>query len=92
MDATGGYEKIKDILDKAAKDSGPIDVLINNVGVVVQGAFDEIPIESFEKQMSMNYLSAAHASRAVIKNMKERQSGHISFLIFTIKICTSWFC
>uniref|UniRef100_A0AC35EYJ7 3-ketodihydrosphingosine reductase n=2 Tax=Panagrolaimus sp. PS1159 TaxID=55785 RepID=A0AC35EYJ7_9BILA len=90
MDAAGGYEKVKSVMDKAAEESGPINVLINNVGVVVQGAFDEIPVESFEKQMSMNYLSAAHSSRAVIENMKKNGSGHIAFVSSAAGQCAIW--
>ena len=82
--------KIKAVIDKASEDSGPINVLINNVGLVVQGAFDEIPVESFEKQMSMNYYSATHASRAVIQSMKERGSGHISFVSSAAGQCAIW--
>jgi 3-dehydrosphinganine reductase len=90
MDATGGYEKVKEALDKATEDSGSINVLINNVGLVVQGAFDEIPVDSFEKQMSVNYLSAAHATRAVIGNMKARGSGHIAFVSSAAGQCAIW--
>uniref|UniRef100_A0A914Z2X8 3-dehydrosphinganine reductase n=1 Tax=Panagrolaimus superbus TaxID=310955 RepID=A0A914Z2X8_9BILA len=90
MDATGGFEKVKSVMNVASEESGSINVLINNVGAVVQGAFDEIPVESFEKQMSMNYLSAAHASRAVIGDMKALESGHIAFVSSAAGQCAIW--
>ncbi|CDH93109.1 3-ketodihydrosphingosine reductase [Caenorhabditis elegans] len=77
---TGGYDVIKSAFDDAARELGPIDILINNAGHSVQAPFCELPITDFEKQMAVNYLSAVHATRAVVDDMKTRKTGHISFV------------
>ncbi|VDM56200.1 unnamed protein product [Angiostrongylus costaricensis] len=69
---------------------GPVDVLINNVGTSVQGAFDELPISSFEEQMRINYLSAVYATRCIVGGMKLRRSGHISFVSSAAGQCAIW--
>lgn len=80
IDMTADYEVIKLAFDECAKELGPIDILINNAGHSVQAPFSELPITDFEKQMKVNYLSAVYATRAVVDDMKERKTGHISFV------------
>ena len=58
LDVTESYESIKEVIEKAVETSGPIEILINNAGYVIQGGFSEIPVSSFEAQMRINYLSA----------------------------------
>lgn len=48
--------QIQETVRRAEEQSGCVDLLINNAGFVVQGGFDEIPVESFLEQMKINYL------------------------------------
>ncbi|CAB3405692.1 unnamed protein product [Caenorhabditis bovis] len=80
LDLTSNYEQIKKTFDESAAELGPIEILINNAGHSVQAPFSELPVDDFEKQMKINYLSAVYASRAVVEDMKSRKSGHISFV------------
>uniref|UniRef100_A0A7I4YHE8 3-dehydrosphinganine reductase n=1 Tax=Haemonchus contortus TaxID=6289 RepID=A0A7I4YHE8_HAECO len=80
LDLTKGYREVEYVFRLAEKELGPVDALINNAGNSVQGAFEDLPIEDFEKQVKVNYLSAIYATRCVIKGMKSRRSGHISFV------------
>ncbi|CAD6195667.1 unnamed protein product [Caenorhabditis auriculariae] len=80
LDLTKNYDEIKKTIEEAEKEFGPVDVLINNAGHSVQAPFEKIDIDDFEKQMRVNYLSAVFATRAVIEGMKQRKSGHISFV------------
>ncbi|XGW31581.1 hypothetical protein V3C99_010050 [Haemonchus contortus] len=79
-DQRGQNQKVEYVFRLAEKELGPVDALINNAGTSVQGAFEDLPIEDFEKQVKVNYLSAIYATRCVIKGMKARRSGHISFV------------
>ncbi|VDP62302.1 unnamed protein product [Heligmosomoides polygyrus] len=45
-----------------------------------KGAFDDLPIDDFENQIKVNYLSAVYATRCVVPGMKSRRNGHISFV------------
>uniref|UniRef100_A0AC34QUG6 3-dehydrosphinganine reductase n=1 Tax=Panagrolaimus sp. JU765 TaxID=591449 RepID=A0AC34QUG6_9BILA len=90
LDVTSSYENIKSVIDKAVEDSGPIEILVNNAGYVIQGDFSEIPVSSFESQMKINYISGALVTRAVIDQMKEAKSGHICFVSSAAGQCAIW--
>jgi short-subunit dehydrogenase len=55
-------------------------VLINCAGTSIAGAFEELPIEAFEKMMRVNYLGSVYPTRVVLPSMKERRSGAIVFV------------
>lgn len=71
---------MESVIRQAEKELGPVDALINNAGTSVQGAFDDLPIDDFENQIKVNYLSAVYATRCVVPGMKSRRNGHISFV------------
>jgi len=80
LDVTKSPEATEAVINRAEERLGSIDVLINNAGNSVQDAFDKLPIESFERQMKLNYLSAVYATRAVVSTMKRRRAGRIAFV------------
>ncbi|GMS96162.1 hypothetical protein PENTCL1PPCAC_18337, partial [Pristionchus entomophagus] len=80
VDMMTKYQEIEETIRVAETELGPVDVLINNAGHSVQDAFEKIPIDDFEKQVRVNYLSAVFATRAVVGGMQSRRSGHISFV------------
>jgi len=90
MDVSRSYEEISDIVHAAVKEQGPVDVLINNAGVVIQGGFTDVDISAFESQLRTNYLSSVYTTRAVIGSMKERRSGHIGFVSSAAGQCAIW--
>jgi short-subunit dehydrogenase len=47
------------VVREAEARSGPIDLLINNAGFVVQGSFDEVNSNAFIEQMQINYIGGA---------------------------------
>jgi 3-dehydrosphinganine reductase len=55
----------------------PVDVLVNNAGVVLPGRFLELPSAEFRKMMDINYFGAVHTCRAVLPSMVERRRGHV---------------
>ncbi|KAJ1370294.1 hypothetical protein KIN20_031986 [Parelaphostrongylus tenuis] len=90
LDVTKSYEEFESVIRRAEAELGSVDVLINNVGMSVQAAFDELPISSFEDQTRINYLSAVYATRCVVGGMKARRSGHISFVSSAAGQCAIW--
>ena len=56
---------------------GPIDILINSVGIGAFGSFVDTDIAVFERLMNVNYMGALHAMKAVIPGMQARKNGHI---------------
>jgi short-subunit dehydrogenase len=56
---------------------GPIDVLINNAGIMVVGPIGSMELDDFERSMQANFFSALYAVMAVLPSMRARQSGRI---------------
>jgi NAD(P)-dependent dehydrogenase (short-subunit alcohol dehydrogenase family) len=57
--------------------AGPIDVLVNNAGIGVVGAFEATPMAHVRKVFETNTLGVMAMVQAVIPQMRERRSGAI---------------
>src|SRR5262245_54737393 len=55
--------------------TGPIDVLVNNAGIVRRGSVEELPISEFRALMETNYFGAVRCIQAVLPQMRARRSG-----------------
>jgi 3-oxoacyl-[acyl-carrier protein] reductase len=51
---------------------GPVDCLVNNVGVAYQVGFDELTDEHWDDMWRLNVMSYVRAIRAVLPSMRER--------------------
>lgn len=56
---------------------GPVDVLINNAGVMWVGGFDEEPESATERQLAVNLHGAIRGVKLVAPAMRSRGHGHI---------------
>jgi short-subunit dehydrogenase len=56
---------------------GPIDVVVNNAGVGLYGAFLDADMDDIERMIQTNYLGAARLLKAVLPRMVERRRGHL---------------
>ena len=61
----------------AIKAAGPIDVLVNNAGIGVVGAFEATPLSHIRKVFETNTFGVMAMTQAVIPQMRERRSGVI---------------
>ncbi|SCB16860.1 SDR family oxidoreductase [Rhizobium lusitanum] len=57
--------------------AGPIDVLVNNAGIGVVGAFEATPMAHIRKVFATNTFGVMAMCQAVIPQMRERRSGVI---------------
>ena len=57
--------------------AGPIDVLVNNAGIGVAGAFEATPMAHVRKVFATNTFGVMAMCQAVIPQMRERRSGVI---------------
>ncbi|KAH6927369.1 hypothetical protein HPB50_002330 [Hyalomma asiaticum] len=67
-------------IEEAEQVCGPVDYLVNCAGSAISLRFDETPLIEFQRMMEVNYLSAVHATMAVLPGMKQRGSGSITFV------------
>jgi 3-oxoacyl-[acyl-carrier protein] reductase len=65
------------LIDEATTRVGPVDVLVNNVGVAYQTAFDEVSDRQWDEMWELNVMSYVRAIRAVLPAMRERRGGAI---------------
>jgi 3-oxoacyl-[acyl-carrier protein] reductase len=61
----------------AAAGLGPIECLVNNVGVAYQASFDELTDGQWDEMWQLNVMSFVRAIRAVLPSMRERGAGAI---------------
>ena len=71
-------EDIHALVDRAASELGPIDILINNAGsLVARYSILEVTEERIDEILSLNFTSAVLTSQAVAASMIERRRGAI---------------
>lgn len=70
-------EQIVQFLNDAQKKLGPVDVLINNAGVIQVGPIEHMTQKDVEEAMDVHFWAVYHATNAVVPRMKERGGGRI---------------
>ena len=56
---------------------GPVDVLINNAGIIVGGPLDNMDSRDYEDAMAIHFWAPLHAMQAVLPGMRRRAAGRI---------------
>jgi NAD(P)-dependent dehydrogenase (short-subunit alcohol dehydrogenase family) len=64
-------------LDEVERTVGPIDILINNAGIMPLAMLDEESDETTYRQLEINLAAVIHGTREALKRMKPRGRGHI---------------
>jgi NAD(P)-dependent dehydrogenase (short-subunit alcohol dehydrogenase family) len=64
-------------LDEVEKQLGPIDVLINNAGIMPIGLLEEEADRTTRVQLEVNLHAVIHGTREAVRRMKPRRTGHI---------------
>src|SRR5262249_36020007 len=70
-------EEVQGMIQKAVEVCGHIDILFNNAGAGLGGAFDKHTNEDWEKAFALNFYGAVYGVRAVLPIMRKQRSGHI---------------
>jgi NAD(P)-dependent dehydrogenase (short-subunit alcohol dehydrogenase family) len=61
----------------ARRQMGRVDILMNNAGVVLRGALEQIPLADWEWSFGINLFGVVRGIRAFLPDMIERGSGYI---------------
>jgi NAD(P)-dependent dehydrogenase (short-subunit alcohol dehydrogenase family) len=67
----------EELLARSAAEVGPVDCLVNNVGLAYQADFLELTDREWEELWQLNVMSFVRAIRAVVPSMRERGRGVI---------------
>ncbi len=68
---------VKAAIESIQKESGPIDVLVNNAGIERTGSIEELTMADFRAVMETNYFGAIRCVQAVVPEMRKRRTGCI---------------
>jgi NAD(P)-dependent dehydrogenase (short-subunit alcohol dehydrogenase family) len=65
------------LLDAVEREVGPLDVLVNNAGIMPVGALEDEDDASIARQLETNLHAVIHGTRDAMRRMRPRRSGHI---------------
>lgn len=65
------------LIDRAEREVGAIEVLVNNAGIMSLGKFLELDENNDRRQIEINIMGVLHGMRAVLPRMQQRGRGHI---------------
>jgi short-subunit dehydrogenase len=64
-------------LDEAERQLGPLDVVVNNAGIMPVTPFAEESVDSIRRQLEINVYGVITGMQLAIERMRPRNSGHI---------------
>jgi len=93
-------DSIKTAVAEAIQQFGAIDVLVNNAGYGMLGAFETSTPEQIQRQFHTNVFGLMETTRAVLPHFRDRQSGvivnvasvggRVAFPLYSLYHSTKW--
>jgi NAD(P)-dependent dehydrogenase (short-subunit alcohol dehydrogenase family) len=71
------HDSFSAFLDEVRAAHGPVDVLVNNAGIMPVGAFTDMPTSTHQAILDVNVLGVIHGMQAVLPEMLQRGRGHV---------------
>lgn len=68
-------EAVRELARRTVESFGRIDTWVNNAGVMVYGALEEVPSEAYRQVIETNLFGQIHGARTVVPYFKEQGSG-----------------
>jgi short-subunit dehydrogenase len=66
-----------ELLQRAAAELGPIDVLVNNAGLEANAAFHDFSLEDIEQMIQVDLIAPMLLTRLLLPALLERKTGHV---------------
>ena len=71
-------DEVDRMVAEVERELGPVELLVNNAGVIQVGPLESLSIDDFWEAMEINYWGTVHTSLAVLPSMRRRRSGRIA--------------
>ncbi len=69
--------QVENMMATVQHDFGPVDVLINNAGIISAGPIVEMTIQDFDEAMKVHFWGPVYTTLALLPAMRERGGGRI---------------
>jgi NAD(P)-dependent dehydrogenase (short-subunit alcohol dehydrogenase family) len=69
-------DDVQRLREVALEEFGRVDIVMNNVGVLVMGRPENVPVEAWRRVLDINVLSVARSIAVFLPAMLEQGSGH----------------
>ena len=70
-------DSVRNAADHIISEAGRIDVLVNNAGYALNGAFEDLAMEEIKDQYETNVFGVIRVTQAVLPTMRNQKSGTI---------------
>ncbi|MFD2245499.1 SDR family NAD(P)-dependent oxidoreductase [Pontibacter ruber] len=70
-------DQVNGMIDDVQNNFGPIDVLINNAGIISAGPVTEMTVQEFDEAMKVHFWGPLYTTLAVLPAMRARGGGRI---------------
>jgi len=74
----GKQDEVNAFVKRVNEVFGPVDVLVNNAGIIQVGPIESQTIEDFREAMDIMFYGQVYFSMAVLPQMRERRRGNIA--------------
>lgn len=70
-------DDVRRLIEETEKQLGPLDVLVNNAGILLEEKLVDMSVENIRKMLEIDLLGVIFCTRAALPGMLERNSGRI---------------
>jgi NADP-dependent 3-hydroxy acid dehydrogenase YdfG len=68
--------QVKKLVDKAVREFGRIDVMINNAGLMPQSLLERLRVDEWDRMIDVNLKGVVYGIAAALPHMQQQRSGH----------------